>query len=130
VWRRRPAPEAVLWSVAGVLACWIVLEAVMTPYYIWPAVAVLVLVASGRPWWRFALAAAAAVFVTVWTGQGVSPWAYWSPMAVGLLVGLWAAAPPWTTFGSPDGERQVARSWTPTDDRTLEPPKAAAPVPG
>ncbi len=47
-WRNRP--EMVVWAVAVALALRCYLEAVMTPYYVWPALAVAVVVAARGTW--------------------------------------------------------------------------------
>jgi hypothetical protein len=73
-WRHRP--EMIVWAVAVALALRCYLESAMTPYYIWPALAVGVVVAARGTWPRFAAGAAIAIAVTILAQVhlGVYPW--------------------------------------------------------
>jgi hypothetical protein len=59
----------------------------MDPYYVWPplAVALLVGITARRPW-RFVAAAVLAGAVTVYAYHRTGPWMYWVPIVVMLAV--------------------------------------------
>jgi hypothetical protein len=92
-WRDRP--ELLAWSCAAVLALRCYTEAVMVPYYAWPALAVgLVVAARGSPR-RFAVAIALAIFTTV-AAQWHLRWFPWWVLdlagVTGLLIIAWPPA--------------------------------------
>jgi hypothetical protein len=91
-WRDRP--EMIIWAVAVALALRCYLESAMTPYYVWPALAVGVVVAARGTWQRFAAAAAIAITVTILAQAhlGVYPW--WLVDVGGLTALLVVASKP------------------------------------
>jgi hypothetical protein len=108
-WRERP--EMVVWAVAVALGLRCYLEAVMTPYYIWPALAVGLVVASRGTWPRFAIAVVIAIATTVLAQShlGVYPW--WILDVGGLTALLVIAARPGPVRGME--ERPASRSVRP-----------------
>jgi len=85
----------VLWWSALTLALRCVFEPVAVTYYLWPAVAV-VLIAAARTWSRLipaALAATALTFASQIPWHGV--WVWWAPMTVLLALTLAFARFPW-----------------------------------
>jgi hypothetical protein len=86
--RWREKPEMVIWAVAVVLGLRCYTESVMTPYYVWPALAVGVVVAARRNAWCFGLVVAAAVFTTVAAQWELSTYPWWVIDVVGLTVVL------------------------------------------
>lgn len=97
VWRRhgwrRPTDDpaalaSLLWWIAAALAVRCAFEAVMVAYYVWPALAVALIVASAN-WRRLAATATAAAALTfgsqlTWRGGGT--WGWWSAVVAGLAV--------------------------------------------
>jgi hypothetical protein len=63
----------------------------MTPYYVWPALAVGVLVAARRNVWWFCVAAVAAIFTTVTAQWSLGELAWWVIDVVGVSVVVVAA---------------------------------------
>ena len=86
-WRQRP--EMIAWAVAVTLALRLCFEVTMTDYYVWPTLAVGLVVAARCSRLRFAISIAVAILTTVvaqWN-LGWLPW--WSidvAGAAGLLV--------------------------------------------
>jgi hypothetical protein len=89
-WRNRP--EMVVWAVALALALRCYLEAVMTPYYVWPALAVGVAVAARGTWPRFGIVCAVAVATTVLAQNRLGLWPWWIIDVAGLTAVLGIAA--------------------------------------
>jgi len=95
-WARRwpEKPEMIVWTVAVALALRCYTESVMTSYYVWPALAVGVVIAARRSAWCFGLAVVAAVMTTVTAQWNVGEYTWWATDVVGLTVVLAAAAGP------------------------------------
>ncbi len=91
-WRDRP--EMVVWAVAVALALRCYLEAVMTPYYVWPALAVAVVVAARGTWPRFGITLAVAVATTVLAQTRLGLWPWWIIDVGGLTAVLALTARP------------------------------------
>ena len=90
--------EDVLWWTAVALALRSVFESVMVAYYLWPVLAVALVVAV-RSWPRLATTCAAATIVTF--GSQVSwhgPWSWWTAMIAGLALTLFCARLPMNFF--------------------------------
>jgi len=88
-WRERP--EMLMWAFALALALRCYTESVMTDYYLWPALAVGLVVASRGSNLRFAIAIVAAVFTTI-TAQWYYSWLPWWSLDVGGITVLLVAA--------------------------------------
>lgn len=84
---RRVAMNLVVW-VLGVLFMLRVVEPEIVPYYLAPPLALLVLSAGGRPWWRLGAAGLLALFLTWWLHFALhGRWSSWL-ILVGQLVVL------------------------------------------
>jgi hypothetical protein len=80
--------EELLWWVAVALTLRCVFEPVMTPYYLWPVLAVG-LIAASRSWSRLvptSLVASAVTFVSQASWHG--PWLWWGSAVGGLVLAL------------------------------------------
>jgi hypothetical protein len=82
-WRQRP--DLIVWAAAMGLALRCFTESVMVSYYIWPAVAVGLIVAARAGRVRLALAAIAAIGVTVVAQWRLGELLWWSVVTVGIL---------------------------------------------
>jgi hypothetical protein len=92
-WNRQML-RAVLWWVAFALALRCAFEPVVVAYYMWPAVAVALVVASGT--WSGLIQAALAATVLTFVSQGAwhGIWTWWAPMTALLAVTLLCARIP------------------------------------
>jgi hypothetical protein len=98
-WRDRP--EALVWAVAAALALRCLTESVLVPYYLWPPLAVgLVLACTSRP--RMLFAIAGAVAVTVSAEIRFEQWAWWASVTAGTMIVLFAGLPPTRSSRVPD----------------------------
>jgi hypothetical protein len=91
--RRRGGDNDLLWWIAVVLALRSVFEPVMVAYYLWPPLAVSLIVAAPRG--RLAVTALATTAVTM--AAQVSwrnPWAWWVPLLCGVAITLALARGP------------------------------------
>lgn len=96
-YRRRaigPSAAELLWWVAVTLAIRCVFESVMVAYYVWPSLAVALLVAANR-WARLIPTAILAAAVT-FTSQAPwrNPWGWWALIVAGLACTLYCARNP------------------------------------
>jgi hypothetical protein len=94
VCRRTGRDEVVVWAVALAFATRSLFEAVMVAYYLWPALAVALIVAARTTRVRFAAACVLSSFATSfallgWRGE----WPWWSVMVMCTAVILVAAWP-------------------------------------
>jgi hypothetical protein len=89
--RWRSKPEMLVWAAALALALRVYTESVMTPYYVWPALAVGLLVAARRSQWRFGVAIVAAVVTTVVAQSHLGEFPWWAIDVAGVSVVLVAA---------------------------------------
>ncbi len=104
-YRRRPRAHEAVWLCCVALALRCVFESVMDPYYLWPPVA-LALILAVRSRWRFGAAVLATGVMTWWSYRFIGPWAWWAPIVALLAVivvvsaphGMWAA----DAHGQPD----------------------------
>jgi len=86
-WLRRRGTSDLLWWVAVALALRSVFEPVMVAYYLWPPMAVALIVAATRG--RLAVTALATTTITMaaqvaWR----SPWVWWVPLLIALAITL------------------------------------------
>lgn len=88
-WRERP--EMLVWSVALALALRTYTESVMTAYYVWPALAVGLVIAARGSRLRFGLSIALAIGVTT-VGQFQLELFQWWALDVAGVTGLLIAA--------------------------------------
>jgi hypothetical protein len=90
-WRDRP--DMIVLAVAFTLALRCFTESVMVSFYVWPVLAVgLVVVMRGSPW-RWAIGIAAAVGVTVCSDSHLGEWAWWGIVNGGIAVLLATGIP-------------------------------------
>jgi hypothetical protein len=90
-WRHRP--EMIVLAVAFTLALRCFTESVMVSFYVWPVLAVgLVVVMRGSPW-RWVIGIAAAVGVTVCSDSHLGEWAWWGIVNGGIAVLLATGIP-------------------------------------
>ncbi len=105
-WRRLLSLNATLWLAALALAVWCAVEPVMTPYYLWPTLAVTAVVVAHRGWIRLLVVAGADLFVLVWSNAHFQPWVWYGPIMAVLALGLGLACPrhpEWPRRPSADG---------------------------
>jgi hypothetical protein len=86
--RWRDDPEMIVGAVAIGLALRCYTESVMTSYYVWPALAVGLVVAARRNVWSFGLALAVAIFTTVAAQWQLSEYPWWAIQVAGVTVVL------------------------------------------
>jgi hypothetical protein len=91
-WRSRP--EMLVWAVAVALALRCYTESVMTSYYLWPALAVALVVAARCQSWRFAVAIAAAIFTSIAAQWNLGEFPWWALDVGGITVVLAVASGP------------------------------------
>jgi len=87
-YRRRATPLEVVWCIGLTLSLRVALEPVLDPYYVWPAVAVLLLVVmalSSRTSW---ISVPLLGFVTVYALPHLAGWVYWLPLVGALSLVL------------------------------------------
>jgi hypothetical protein len=115
VWRWRrwwlDDPSAVAWLGAVGFSLRVVFEPVMDPFYVWPALAFMLLatiLAGGLA--RIGSVAAVTVLVSVVAELRLSPWAYWAPIVALLLLGVVLSLPVQRVLPlRRDGRRERAR---------------------
>lgn len=91
-WRERP--EMIVWAAALALALRTYTESVMTPYYVWPALAVGVIVAARANLVRFAAGVTIAVLATVVGQWQLAEFPWWALQVAGITALLAVAARP------------------------------------
>ncbi len=84
-WRDRP--EMIVLAAAFTLGLRCFTESVMVSFYVWPVLAVGLVVVMRGSSWRWAIAIAAAVGVTVCADSHLGEWAWWG-IVNGGIVGL------------------------------------------
>ncbi len=99
-WRNRP--EMIVWAAALALALRTYTESVMTAYYVWPALAVGVVVAARASQRRFAIAIACAVATTIFCTWHLGLYPWWTLQVIGVTGLLVAAAKPAPTEEGPE----------------------------
>lgn len=98
VWRR-PPERTVWWLGAAALALRCVFEAVMTPYYAVPALALAVLLAAASSRMRLVVASVAAAACTYVGYRHATAWSYYLPMTLTLLATVASAVAPSASTG-------------------------------
>lgn len=99
-WRQRPA--MVVWAAAAGLSLRCLTESVMVAFYIWPTLAVALVVAGRRGWDRLGLALCAAVATTVCAQWHLGELPWWLLVSGGLVVTVLAGAPGHLSSSVPD----------------------------
>jgi hypothetical protein len=90
-WRDRP--EMIVLAVAFTLALRCFTESVMVAFYVWPVLAVALVVVMRRSPWRWAFAVGAALAVTVCSDLRLGEWAWWGSVNGGIVLLLGAGIP-------------------------------------
>lgn len=90
-WRDRP--EVVVLAVALALALRCFTESVMVAFYVWPVVAVGLVVVMGRSRWRWVCGIATAVIVTVCSDFHFAEWVWWGIVNGGIVLLLVSGIP-------------------------------------
>jgi hypothetical protein len=98
-WRNKP--EMLAWAVALALALRCYTESVMTSYYVWPALAVGLVVAARAGNGRFAVAIVAAVVTTVVAQWRIGEWPWWIADVGGVTALLVVSVRPGTAVPVP-----------------------------
>jgi len=107
-WRQRP--EMIVWAAAVALALRVYFESVMPGYYVWPALAVGLVVAARGSTTRFAMAIAVAVATTVVSRWQLGEFPWWAVQVGGVTALLVVAAKPEAT--EPLSEEKPVRAST------------------
>lgn len=82
--RWRSKPEMIVWAVALALALRCYTESVLDAYYVWPALAVGLVVAARGSIWRLRVAVVVAVATTVVAQWHLGLWLWWSLDVAGV----------------------------------------------
>jgi hypothetical protein len=90
-WRERP--DLIVWAAALALAMRCFTESVMDAYYVWPPLALALVVAARRPNRFLLLASASAVAVTVCSESRLGAWPWWVLVTGGIAVALLSSVP-------------------------------------
>lgn len=85
VYRRKPDAAQVVWLCCVALSLRCAFEAVMDPYYLWPPLALAVVLAARSPA-RLAVTAVLGTGITWWSYRHLGPWAWWAPITVALAA--------------------------------------------
>ena len=95
VWacRFRHRPDQLVWAAALALAMRCFTESVMDAYYVWPALALVLVVAARAPSRLMAVTIAVAVWVTVCSEFRLGEWPWWVLVIGGIGVALVASMP-------------------------------------
>jgi len=101
-WRRQVSPLGAIWCGALAMAVRVAVEPVLTPYYLWPMVAlILVVIAAAPDWW----ALGPVVTVSVLSYFHREPWLYWAPIVLLSVVAVVATG---RALPAPAADRSVA----------------------
>lgn len=118
--RRPRSVESLVWAAGLALSarCWF--EAVMVPYYVAPAAALLVVAAWARGRGDGTAAAVVAAVLTVTSEWRLGPWPYW--VVISGLLGLlcWLGRPGRPVPASAEPQEAVDSAAPPEDDAPLE----------
>ncbi len=93
VWRRPQPGVRLIWLAAAILAARCLFEAVMTPYYVAPALFLVLVLAALRGSRRFAVVVVLSVAVSVFAYLRLEEWLYWLPIVASMSALLWLAYP-------------------------------------
>jgi hypothetical protein len=127
VWayRHQPNLAQVIWLIALALSLRCVFESVMDPYYVWPPLAVALILAV-RDRRRFLVFLVSAGAVTVWSYRHTGPWAYWLPIVILLGVCLACTFPGSTGVSAEAAGSEVVSGEAHPNGGALDAPGALA----
>lgn len=92
-WRYRP--ELLMWAVCVALALRCFTESVMDPYYVWPPLALGLVVAGAKAdLWRLVPVAVVVAFMTAVSNWHLEMWMWWGVMTAGIVLVMALSAPP------------------------------------
>jgi len=91
-WRARP--DLLVWAAAVTLGLRCFTESVMDPYYLWPALALGLVLVARRPAWAAVVGIGTAAAITVCGEARLGEWLWWGIENGGLVIVLAAAFPP------------------------------------
>ena len=114
VWRRRPSRELTLWCCVLALSLRPVFDAVGISYYLWPTIALALVIAATGPRWRLWAVVAVGATATAYAEASLSPWAWWLPIcgAIGVMLAL-----TWTPAARPASRGAGGGASAPGQDR-------------
>ncbi len=99
--RRRDDLLAITWLFAVALALRCFFEAVMDPFYIWPAIAIGIVASAAQPKaWRLGATAMAGGGATVFSFWHLAPWPWWTTLGAILIAVIAFARPKWRRYAS------------------------------
>jgi hypothetical protein len=90
--RRRDRPDMLVWAAALAMASRCFTESVMDSFYVWPALAVGLVVAAYNGRWRLALAGALAVLTSVVSNWRLGEFPWWALVTAGIVLVLAAGS--------------------------------------
>ena len=90
LWARRRVdrPDALVWAAALAMALRCFTESVMVSFYIWPALAIGLLVAAHAGRWQLAFAGVVAVLTTVLSSWRLGELPWWASVTTGIVLVL------------------------------------------
>jgi len=88
VWWRRDRPDTLVWVAALAMALRCFTESVMDSFYIWPALAIGLVVAAHSGRWRLAFGGVLAVVVTVVSDWRLGEFPWWALVTTGIILVL------------------------------------------
>jgi hypothetical protein len=91
--RWRDVPEKIVLAAAVTLGLRCFTESVMVSFYVWPVLAVGLVVVMRGPAWRWAVASAAAMAVTLCSDFHLGEWPWWGLVTGGIVVVLLCGIP-------------------------------------
>jgi hypothetical protein len=100
-WRGRP--DVLVWAVCAALTLRCLTESVMDPFYIWPPIAIALVVAARSSAWRFAAVAVVACASTAVSNWHLGEWLWWG-LVTGIVVFIVTVSVPQK---AKDGERPL-----------------------
>ncbi|MGA2036358.1 MAG: hypothetical protein ABSH04_02095, partial [Acidimicrobiales bacterium] len=90
--RKRDRPEMLVWAAALAMASRCFTESVMDSFYIWPALAIGLVVAAYMGRWRLAFAGALAVLTSVVSNWRLGEFPWWALVTAGIVLVLAAGS--------------------------------------
>ena len=100
-WRERP--DVLVWAACAALTLRCLTESVMDPFYIWPPIAIALVVAARSSAWRFAAVAVVACASTAVSNWHLGEWLWWG-IVTGIVVFIVTVSVPQK---AKDGERPL-----------------------
>jgi len=86
-------PQMLLWGAGACLAARVFFEADMVPYYVWPALAILTIMAARKSVNRLLLVGFIDLAVCIYSYHRFSPWPYWLGVNAFMLLAVAVSFP-------------------------------------